>query len=252
VADGIALIIPGISQGEADGRYVKRYVGATLAADTQARTVDTGATEYTLETYSGPVMGRMPSDLAPVLIGSGLGGQFWLQARAIRANADAGFVAVRFNGTPSAPTAVLNGQVIGAFAANSFDGTSSNRVASLQPTARETHAPGARGTEWRVLATPLGGASLLDAFIMRVEAGESVLVGVRAVTKILPSGGAGQLRNPSDTATRFAWDATGLGFYGVAPIARPTVTGSRAGNAAVASIAAQLAALGLVIDGTTA
>lgn len=45
---------------------------------------------------------------------------------------------------------------------------------------------------------------------------------------------------------------SGLGFYGVAAVAKPTLTGSRAGNAAVASIASALATLGLATDSTTA
>jgi hypothetical protein len=43
-----------------------------------------------------------------------------------------------------------------------------------------------------------------------------------------------------------------LGFWGATPIARPTVTGSRAGNAALASLLTQLAAEGLIVDSTTA
>lgn len=39
---------------------------------------------------------------------------------------------------------------------------------------------------------------------------------------------------------------------GVPLASRPTVVGSRAGNAALASLVTQLAALGLVVDGTTA
>ena len=43
-----------------------------------------------------------------------------------------------------------------------------------------------------------------------------------------------------------------VGFNNTAPIARPTVTGSRGGNAAVASLLTQLAAYGLITDSTTA
>lgn len=42
-----------------------------------------------------------------------------------------------------------------------------------------------------------------------------------------------------------------LGFYGTSPIAKPSVTGSRGGNAALASLLTQLAALGLITDSTT-
>lgn len=42
------------------------------------------------------------------------------------------------------------------------------------------------------------------------------------------------------------------GFNGTAPIAKPTVTGSRGGNAALASLITALASYGLVVDSTTA
>lgn len=43
-----------------------------------------------------------------------------------------------------------------------------------------------------------------------------------------------------------------LGFFGTSPIAKPTVTGSRGGNAALASLITALANLGLVVDSTSA
>lgn len=46
--------------------------------------------------------------------------------------------------------------------------------------------------------------------------------------------------------------ATELGFYGTSPITKPAITGSRAGNAALASLLTQLANLGLITDSTTA
>jgi hypothetical protein len=42
------------------------------------------------------------------------------------------------------------------------------------------------------------------------------------------------------------------GFYGTEPVAKPTVTGSRGGNAALASLLTALASQGLVTDSTTA
>lgn len=44
---------------------------------------------------------------------------------------------------------------------------------------------------------------------------------------------------------------TGLGFFGTAPVAKPTVTGSRSANAALASLITQLAALGLITDSSS-
>lgn len=43
-----------------------------------------------------------------------------------------------------------------------------------------------------------------------------------------------------------------LGFYGSAGTARPTVSGAKGGNAALGSLISALAALGLIVDGTSA
>ena len=50
---------------------------------------------------------------------------------------------------------------------------------------------------------------------------------------------------------KFAVDTNGVGFYGTTPIAKPNVAGSWAGNAAGASLAAALGALGLITNSTT-
>jgi hypothetical protein len=55
------------------------------------------------------------------------------------------------------------------------------------------------------------------------------------------------------TGTKFGTASTQkMGFYGATPVVRPSVTGSRGGNAALASLLTQLAALGLVADSTSA
>ena len=46
-------------------------------------------------------------------------------------------------------------------------------------------------------------------------------------------------------------NGSNIGFYGTAPIAKPTVTGSRSGNAALASLLTELANLGLIVDDST-
>lgn len=46
--------------------------------------------------------------------------------------------------------------------------------------------------------------------------------------------------------------STKIGVFGVTPVARPTVTGSRGGNAALASLLDALEALGWIVDSTTA
>lgn len=48
--------------------------------------------------------------------------------------------------------------------------------------------------------------------------------------------------------SRLKIDSTGIGFFGSTPIAKPTVTGSRGGNAALQDLLSELANLGLIID----
>lgn len=52
--------------------------------------------------------------------------------------------------------------------------------------------------------------------------------------------------------SRIKVDSTGTGFFAAAPVAKPTVTGSRGGNAALASLLTALANLGLITDSSTA
>ena len=64
--------------------------------------------------------------------------------------------------------------------------------------------------------------------------------------------GAMELRSP-DNADKFALNNTGLSFYGAAPAAKPTVSGSRADTeAALADLLTELATLGLLTDSSTA
>lgn len=56
----------------------------------------------------------------------------------------------------------------------------------------------------------------------------------------------------SGRETNIAHSGSTLGFFGATAVTKPTVTGSRGGNAALASLLTQLAALGLITDSTTA
>jgi hypothetical protein len=49
----------------------------------------------------------------------------------------------------------------------------------------------------------------------------------------------------------FRADHTGLGWWGVTPVAQPTVTGSKGGNAALDSLLTALESYGLIVDSTT-
>lgn len=123
------------------------------------------------------------------------------------------------------------------------------------------------GTTWEVAAptwqwSSNTAAPLLTQSVSSGNTGENL--GVRAQTGVITggityvqagqggtTGGEAQLRAASGTP-RVRVDDTGCAFFNTAPIAKPTVTGSRGGNAALASLLTQLAALGLITDGTSA
>lgn len=62
--------------------------------------------------------------------------------------------------------------------------------------------------------------------------------------------GTGRLMDGSSNQ-RVSWNSTGVGFNGSGPISKPTIVGSRGGNAALTSLLTQLAAYGLIVDSTT-
>ena len=63
------------------------------------------------------------------------------------------------------------------------------------------------------------------------------------------SGGFGLQYNSSNL---IEGNSTGIGFFGSTPVAKPSITGSRGGNAALADLLTDLASLGLITDSTTA
>lgn len=57
--------------------------------------------------------------------------------------------------------------------------------------------------------------------------------------------------NPDGTQLGQSPTADRIGFYGVTPVVRPTVTGSKGANAALTSLMAALVSLGIVTDSTS-
>lgn len=55
-----------------------------------------------------------------------------------------------------------------------------------------------------------------------------------------------------NNSTVFQANATGIGVNGTAPVAKPNITGSRGGNAALANLLTALASVGHITDSTTA
>ena len=77
-------------------------------------------------------------------------------------------------------------------------------------------------------------------------------VNINILTK---GAGIGALYGGNFASVAFQWRHNGgaqLGFFGTTPISKPTVTGSRGGNAALASALTALANLGLITNSSTA
>jgi len=69
---------------------------------------------------------------------------------------------------------------------------------------------------------------------------------------VLDADGLAPLDSPAFTGTLSLGVASSrLGFFGAAAGTQPVVTGSRAGNSALASLLSALAGLGLITDGST-
>jgi hypothetical protein len=97
------------------------------------------------------------------------------------------------------------------------------------------------------------GVSFGNAYGLLVEAQSNVsTTNNYGVFINAPSGATGEnlgLKNLGGASVNAA--GTALGFYGATPSTRLSVAGSRAGNAALTSLLTQLAALGLIVDGSS-
>lgn len=140
-------------------------------------------------------------------------------------------------------------------------GRTSNTGVGSQPGAIGIYAPNASGTvivwgQWRasitnatagteacsqILSTRVSGA-FVDS--LTVSSSGNLLVGTS--TDGMTSGGS--LAIAQDLAHR----GTKVGFYNTAPTTKQTITGSRGGNAALASLLTGLANIGLITDSSTA
>lgn len=69
---------------------------------------------------------------------------------------------------------------------------------------------------------------------------------------VLTVAGLATLSGGASVAGAVALTGATLGFFNTAPVAKPTVAGSRAGNAALASLLINLSNLGLLTDSSTA
>lgn len=85
------------------------------------------------------------------------------------------------------------------------------------------------------------------------ELGFNATADVSCFNNLIRIGAPGHILNVSNAGIEIGEAPSHkIGFYGATPIVKPTVTGSRAGNAALASLLTELDNLGLITDSTTA
>lgn len=247
-ANEIEWSASGISRAAADGRYVRRFVGTTLTAETGLLH---GAN--TLYNPNGPVSGGLPTNISSVLLSPSDGLRARENVRIMREQNAAILTFTRVNGTLAVPTALGTFENIGSLQFRGADGGGGAvYCAGLDFQTREAFTPTARGTGAYLELVDVGTTALKRVQYWRgggVGIGE--WLGSQATTRLVPTT-TFQARNAANSASRIEWGDAGLGFFGAALSLRPTVTGSRGGNAALASLLTQLATLGLITDSTTA
>lgn len=97
-----------------------------------------------------------------------------------------------------------------------------------------------------------------DVWVLQKDASEDLVI-ARYVAdvlqgealKIVNSTGAVIVANELQVSGDLNLDGTNLGFYGATPGPKPTITGSRGGNAALTSLLTALATLGLITNNTS-
>lgn len=88
------------------------------------------------------------------------------------------YVGRRANGTSSSPTAIANGQIITAFTAQSYDGSSYAGAGNIQFVSTQAHTASARGTDMRFFTTATDAATatermrITDAGVLSLTSGQ--------------------------------------------------------------------------------
>jgi hypothetical protein len=131
-------------------------------------------------------------------------------------------------GSSASPACVQTDDAIGTVAARPWQtGTTFNTSGLLRFVAAEAHSATATGTKCQVYICANGDT----AVALGLEIGQDKTIAIPGP---------------------IAHQGSSLGFFNTSPAAKPTITGSRGGNAALASLLTGGAALGLWTNSTTA
>lgn len=258
---GLRLLPGGASIiGGGAGAFVRRFVNVggvpTLAGNTRTQVNQAAVTEAVLENPSGPVQSLLPANAFPAaFLENGDGARVGNRVKIGRIGVSPVLSGIRGEGTYAAPTPPLTGVDLFLVQARPVTDTggagTSTVVAAIAFRSRENLGAAAWGSLIRFSAGRVG-AAISDVLVDLQSGGAGVAEWAyqSATSRWIPAT-TGELRNPANTATRFGWNATGLGLYGAAPVAQQTIVGARGGNAALTSLLTLGALVGYWIDGTT-
>lgn len=225
----------GISRGQADGRYIKRYVGAVLAGDTFTQTNSSG-TELTLANPNGSVMGGIPLNVLPALIGSNLyRGRFNNRIGVWGPGSVAQIDGCRFNGTYDTPTAVaVSGTQLAALRGLGYDGASLALSSEIIMRSDEGFDATKAGGSMVFRTVTLGTRTIENRFTIGGAAAISELRSSQTSTRIVPvTAGMIQVRNPLNTANVIETGTDDAAFFGGARVTRRAAIANPAGGATI-------------------
>lgn len=106
-----------------------------------------------------------------------------------------------------------------------------------------TSVPAGQSTNWFFFNPSVTGTGSIQTQAAGIDANIQYL--------IQGKGTSGVTLRDGNSLAKFAVNTTGIGFYGTTPVSKPTVTGSKGGNAALDSLVQALATLGLITNSTT-
>jgi len=122
-------ILVGLDTAEGDVRYVRRFVGVVLTADTYLGDNAAGiGTEVVLANPNGPVMGGLGSATHRSLLFAGQYGRFRDVAGVVRAGNSANISLNHANGSLAAPTGSLSGDFLGQLSTSGYTGDTSELI----------------------------------------------------------------------------------------------------------------------------
>ncbi len=154
---------------------------------------------------------------------------------------DAAAINLAYAGTTRLATSNTGIAVTGEALATTYIGVNSSTL----PTTGGVRLPLNVGVHTR----STGGTSVN---LLTLDGSDIIQIGQTTSINALTASAANTITLAVSAGTRFSANGTGIGFYTTSPVAKPTVTGSRGGIAALASLLTALSGQGLLTDSSSA